>query len=225
MPRKKKSAKTPVRKPKKKTPAKLKIEVGKTYITRDGSECDIIHIFDKDSTAPYPVRGNVRDKSGYPYEDLGYTRSGRYVGDDEDHHFDLMCEKVLTKEVREGVNTFIDDLTKPQSPKDGDRITNENGAHQSFLSANYEAVEPEFLHLLAQGLGFGARKYGLRNWKGIPVSDNLSHAMNHITQYRLGDKSELHLANAAMRLMFAICLEIEAGNMPKDYIHPDMNKQ
>ncbi len=38
--------------------------------------------------------------------------------------------------------------------------------------------------------------------KNIPFEDNLSHAMNHIVEWRMGDRSEPHLVNAMARLTF-----------------------
>ena len=107
--------------------------------------------------------------------------------------------------------------------KDGTTITNASGATQSFTLANFHAVPAAVLRILAQCLGFGALKHGLENWRGIPVHENLSHAMNHINEWRLGDKSEPHLVNAIARLTFALQLEIDAGNQSPDYTHPDMD--
>ena len=108
---------------------------------------------------------------------------------------------------------------------EGETVTNEAGGKQSFLEARFDCIPPIVLRLLAQCLGFGARKYGADNWKKIPLDDNLAHAQNHINEFRLGDRSEPHLVNAIARLSFALWQTVEAGEQPKTYIHPDNMKQ
>lgn len=106
-------------------------------------------------------------------------------------------------------------------PKEGETITNEQGAKQSFIAADYECIPPVVLRLLAQCLGFGRRKYGFENWKGIPFEDNLNHAMNHIVEWRMGDRSEPHLVNAMARLTFALTQAVESQQQPPHYIRND----
>jgi hypothetical protein len=109
--------------------------------------------------------------------------------------------------------------------QEGQRITNESGASQSFIEADFSSIPPEVLRLLAQCLGFGARKYGKFNWKGIPIEDNLSHAMNHINEWNRGDRTEPHLVNAMARITFALYQAVASGEQPDRYIHPDMQQQ
>ena len=101
-------------------------------------------------------------------------------------------------------------------------VTNEQGGSQSFIEADFDCIPPEVLKLLAECLGFGARKYGKFNWKKIPIEDNLSHAMNHINEWRRGDRTEPHLVNAMARLTFALWHAVNSGDQPERYIHPDM---
>lgn len=105
--------------------------------------------------------------------------------------------------------------------KDGETVVTEGGGKQSFLSAKFSAIPPIMLKLLAQCLGFGARKYGCENWKKISLDDNLCHAMNHINEWRLGDRSEPHLVNAIARLTFALWHAVDTREQPETYIHPD----
>lgn len=105
--------------------------------------------------------------------------------------------------------------------KDGDTITNERGGKQSFVSARFDCIPPVTLRLLAQCLGFGARKYGKDNWRNIPQEDNLSHALNHINEWRAGDRSEPHLVNAMARLCFALTQAVESKEQGERYFHPD----
>jgi hypothetical protein len=78
------------------------------------------------------------------------------------------------------------------------------------------------LRLLAQCLGFGARKYGKDNWQGLPIDDNLCHCLNHINEFRAGDASEPHLVNAMARLTFALSQAVDAGRQADAYVHPEM---
>lgn len=106
--------------------------------------------------------------------------------------------------------------------KDGETVVNEHGGKQSHLSARFDCIPPEMLKLLAQCLGYGARRYGVGNWRQIPIEDNLGHALNHINEFRLGDQSEPHLVNAIARLTFALSQAVESGDQAADYVHPDM---
>lgn len=112
-----------------------------------------------------------------------------------------------------------------ESPNvDGATIVNESGGKQSFISARFDCIPPVVLRLLAQCLGFGARKYGKNNWQAIPMDDNLAHAQNHINEWNLGDRSEPHLVNAMARLSFALWHAVENGDQSEKYVHPEMQQ-
>jgi len=137
---------------------------------------------------------------------LGYTSNSMYT------NIDVLKTNKLVSE------------RKPNMPVEGQKVTNENGGSQSFIEADFQCVPPKPLRLLAQCLGFGRRKYGFENWKNIPLEDNLSHAMNHINEWRAGDRSEPHLVNAMARITFALSQVIDSKEHPERYIHPDMLK-
>lgn len=103
--------------------------------------------------------------------------------------------------------------------KDGDTITNEAGGKQSFISARFDCIPPVCLRLLAQCLGFGARKYGKDNWRNIPIEDNIAHAQNHLNEWMLGDRSEPHLVNALARVSFALAQAVDSKQQPAQYEH------
>ena len=107
---------------------------------------------------------------------------------------------------------------------EGETIENEQGGKQSFTEADFSQVPPLALRLLAQCCGFGSRKYGPGNWKKIPIESQIAHAMNHLNEFRLGDRSEPHLVNAAVRVMFALELAVEQGAQELRYLHPDMTR-
>lgn len=110
------------------------------------------------------------------------------------------------------------------SSESGKTVVNAQGGKQSFIEADFDCIPPVVLRLLAQCLGFGKRKYGFENWKKIPIEDNLSHAMNHINEWRAGDRSEPHLVNAIARLSFALWHAVNNKQQPERYIHPDMKE-
>ena len=67
----------------------------------------------------------------------------------------------------------------------------------------------------------GAAKYFAWNWlKGIPLVVSFNSAIRHIIQWRLGDKSEDHLAAAVANLMFIMDIEdaINKGDLPEELI-------
>ncbi len=107
-------------------------------------------------------------------------------------------------------------------PKDGEMVVNDRGGKQSHISARFDCIPPEVLRLLAQCLGYGAERYGRDNWRSIDQEDNLAHAMNHINEFRMNDRSEPHLVNAMARITFALAQAVESGDQPTRYIHPEM---
>lgn len=71
-------------------------------------------------------------------------------------------------------------------------------------NVRYDLVSPIGHRRLAETCAKGARKYGDNNWlKGIPASDLLNHALQHIGKFLAGDTSEDHLAHASWNL-FAV---------------------
>jgi Domain of unknown function (DUF5664) len=93
---------------------------------------------------------------------------------------------------------------------------------QAFVQARYDCIDPIALRLVAECVGFGARKYGEENHKKISVRDHLNHAVNHILEHRIGDQSEMHLVHAIARMFFAVELIVQSGDMEDRYFHPDM---
>lgn len=111
--------------------------------------------------------------------------------------------------------------TELKMVQENQTVTNENGATQSFIEADFDAIPAKPLRLVAQCLGFGRRKYGKENPGKISIEDHLSHAMNHTNEWRAGDRSEPHLVNAIARLFFALSQAIDTNQQPERYIHPD----
>jgi hypothetical protein len=111
---------------------------------------------------------------------------------------------------------------KPPKLREGETETNAQGGKHSFTLARYDAVPPVVLRLLAQCNGFGLRKYGLHNWKKIPLEEHIGHAMNHLVEWSAGDRSEPHLVNALTRVAFALTLAVEAGLQAPTYDHPEV---
>lgn len=105
-------------------------------------------------------------------------------------------------------------------PLDNQTVTNNQGGKQSFVSARFDCIPPVVLRLLAQCLGFGARKYGDTNYQDISMQDHLNHAMNHINEWNRGDRSEPHLVNAMARITFALWHAVDQKQQPDTYIHP-----
>lgn len=119
-------------------------------------------------------------------------------------HFDEVDSKWLDEP-----SPFKDRKTKT--------VVNEQGGKQSHLDARFDCIPPVVLRLLAQCLGFGARKYGDENWKNIPQRDNLNHTMNHINEWNRGNRDEPHLVNAMARLTFALWQAVDSKDQPDTY--------
>lgn len=86
---------------------------------------------------------------------------------------------------------------------DAPTTTNENGASQSATLYRLDLVPPLALLDVAKVLSYGAVKYGVDNWRGIPVEDHLNHALVHIYAYLSGDTQDNHLGHATCRMMMA----------------------
>jgi hypothetical protein len=127
------------------------------------------------------------------------------------------AEKAIAEWI--GIEVIFED-----NDAEGKTVTNDKGGKQSFIAARFDCIPPECLRLLAQCLGFGARKYGKDNWRNIELDDNLAHAMNHINEFRRGDTSEPHLVNAMARITFALAIAVSEGKQSPEYVHPEMLK-
>lgn len=79
---------------------------------------------------------------------------------------------------------------------------------------------------LAETYGEGAEKYGDSNWlQGIPLSNLLNHAKDHINRYLSGDKLEDHLAHAAWNLFAAMHMEEVKPELNDLYHHQKESKK
>lgn len=85
----------------------------------------------------------------------------------------------------------------------------ETGAVRSNDRVPRYGLIPEVgLRRLAETCTEGADKYGVDNWrKGIPASNLLDHALNHLERWRDGDTSEDHLGHALWNIAVIAHLE------------------
>lgn len=78
------------------------------------------------------------------------------------------------------------------------------GAVRDPQTADFSQLSYIGIRKIAETCHEGDLKYGRDNWrKGMPVSNLLSHAMEHIFQLQSGDVSENHLGHALWNLMIA----------------------
>ena len=95
------------------------------------------------------------------------------------------------------------------------------GAVRDTAEGKYrpELISPFMIKRLGQWLELGARKYADRNWeKGISMDRTVASLMRHTNEYRMGDRSEDHLAAIVCNAMFLIHYEemISRGLLPKE---------
>lgn len=80
----------------------------------------------------------------------------------------------------------------------------ESGAHRVekvAVPANWFSVDYETVRAIAETCAEGDKAYGVDNWrKGVPVSNLLNHAMEHLFKMLDGDNSEAHLEHAIWNL-------------------------
>lgn len=83
----------------------------------------------------------------------------------------------------------------------------------------FDLISPIALQRLAHVYEKGAIHYGDRNWeKGQPLGRYLDSALRHINDFRLGEREEDHLAQAAWNLFAYIHTEtlINEGELPEE---------
>lgn len=67
--------------------------------------------------------------------------------------------------------------------------------------AHWFSIDRETMLALAETSAEGDNKYGVDNWrKGVPVSNLINHAMDHLTKAGEGDSSEPHIQHAIWNL-------------------------
>lgn len=75
------------------------------------------------------------------------------------------------------------------------------GASREVRKTDYSQMSHIAARLQAETQYEGNTKYGYGNWqKGIPISNLLSHAIEHILKLQNGDISENHLGHALWNL-------------------------
>lgn len=77
----------------------------------------------------------------------------------------------------------------------------ENGGKRERIRERYDLLPARAIKLVAIAMGEGAIKYGDHNWKGLPETNLVNHALRHIMEYLSGDRSEPHLSHAAANLL------------------------
>ncbi len=78
---------------------------------------------------------------------------------------------------------------------------------QDAENNEYRYICPDWLNEIAIGLTAEAEKHPGEAWRQIPADEHLARALRHINLYRMGDRSENHLINSAMRLMMAFATQ------------------
>lgn len=88
---------------------KIKLEVGKTYLTRDGDKVIIDRLV---ANAMYPIKGIVKGYDGGGDWNVDYKSDGLFIGDLNEHSFDIVSEFVESKQ-EQGSNTMNQEQQKP----------------------------------------------------------------------------------------------------------------
>lgn len=83
-------------------------------------------------------------------------------------------------------------------------ITYESGYKRSDTAPGYSMIEAGFLRLMANVMNSGLR-FGRNNWQLAKLDEcnfTFDHLMEHLMRWKEGDRSEPHLAKAAIGCMF-----------------------
>jgi len=130
---------------------------------------------------------------------------------------DLREEMPFPDDVSE--EELLETMKEIQRQQDTARRTFESGAVRSPAAdhVRYDLISPIALRALAETYAEGALKYGDNNWlKGFPAHDVLNHALNHLELWKLGDKSEPHLAHAMWNIATLIHFEATRPDLFND---------
>jgi hypothetical protein len=86
-----------------------------------------------------------------------------------------------------------------------DSIVYPSGYKRSDDVPAFDLIEPAFLLEMAQVMGEGEKKFGAHNWKKATPEEQrftVRHVIGHLVKWLMGDRSEPHLAKAAVGCMF-----------------------
>jgi hypothetical protein len=102
-------------------------------------------------------------------------------------------------EGRDLVDSDISTIVSPDAPT----TTNDQGGSQSLIPVRFDLIDAKALFEVAKVLHTGAVKYGVDNWRKIPVEDHINHNIMHAYAYLAGDRSDEHLSHMTCRSIFA----------------------
>ena len=91
---------------------------------------------------------------------------------------------------------------------------NAKGAKQSKITTGVHLLPPKAILEVGLVLEYGAKKYGVNNWKGIPIDDQFKHLGYHyfLALDSIGDEKLTHIKNLICRALFALELLLEQNN-------------
>lgn len=92
---------------------------------------------------------------------------------------------------------------------DAETVINNKGGKQSKVPYRMDLIDPYAILKAAKVLAEGAEKYGVDNWRLIPCSDHINHAIVHFYSWLAGDRSDDHLTHALCRAIFAVATNPE----------------
>lgn len=90
-----------------------------------------------------------------------------------------------------------------------------DGTYRVPIPVRFDLIPAIFLRALAEIFEEGAQKYGPSAYRNKPIkfSNLVNHLENHLNLYKMGDRSEKHLAKVAWAVAAMIVLEVEQPTM------------
>jgi|ERR1035437_293724 hypothetical protein len=175
----------------------MKLEVGKTYLTREGNRVTLTENKSTDSSfnRAFPFREVMGVRS--------WTAEGRYLNDSEDGR-DIIQEMVL--QTLPGT-VSADDLKLQTIDVDNPPLL--TGIKHDDSKVRLDLLSPIWLNGVGKVLTFGCKKYSANNWRGgLAHSRTLGAALRHIFAFMSGEDNDpetglLHLYHASCCLQFA----------------------
>ena len=71
--------------------------------------------------------------------------------------------------------------------------------------------------MMASAYAYGAKKYGDGTWRNSSSADHLGVALQNIVDWKNGRRDQPLLADAALRVVFAVAIAVQQGSHPSEY--------
>jgi len=116
------------------------------------------------------------------------------------------CENICKQKSEFNSSVCIKIIELPGLAPDTEIVENADGGRQAKSFYRFDLIDSKAIFTLARVLHEGEQKYTKDNWRKIPASEHINHALIHLYAYLAQDKQDAHLDHAFTRIMMAVAL-------------------